>query len=200
MSEMSDGLLRQRRNLFISSVILWFMKFGGVTISKASFSGLDFSVTNDFAIYTACWIAFTYFLFRYYQYFAEEGTAQLGKALAAELERYCNPTIQNFVKSLRPDEKDTNFRPGYSHVKQRGWQYHGQTVHLDERGGQHLKNFSIDIPRKILIKDELLAYLEIALRKRVVTDYILPFVVAFAVLAYCGEGSWKGSFVHLIFQ
>lgn len=47
---MGDGLLRQRRNLITTCVLLWLMKYGGVSFSKFSLAGFDVEFKNPEAL------------------------------------------------------------------------------------------------------------------------------------------------------
>ncbi len=197
--EMSESLLRQRRNLLLSSIVLWFMKYADVSITKASFSGVDFNMNNASAIFTATWIAFAYFLYRYYQYFSDEGIARLRGAIQKALNEKCGPAIAAFIKESRNNENDTDLEPNYSLVKNNNWKFYGQTQVRDEAGGHHLESFEMYVPRWVFVKYEVVAYLDVVFRKSVVTDYLLPFVVALIVLWYCGDVEWNGSFIHQVF-
>ncbi len=85
---MSEGLVRQRRNLISVSCILIFLKFAGVEISKLTFLGMDFGkLGNPSALYLVIWVFYWYFLSRYYQYFSQEGRGRLSRYFYEEMER-----------------------------------------------------------------------------------------------------------------
>src|SRR6478735_9451210 len=94
---MSEGLLRQRRNLLIVCILLWFARYAGVTLNKANFAGFDVEIKNMEAMFTALWLAFAYFLSRYYQYFSSEGPDKVTGAFVKAFDEKCRPVIQRVV-------------------------------------------------------------------------------------------------------
>jgi hypothetical protein len=195
---LGDGLLRQRRNLIVTCVLLWLMKYGGVTFSKFSLAGFDVVFKNPNALILSIWIAFTYFLYRYYQYFSDEGIAKLQQVFSAALEQRCEPIIRKLVKEKCLTNNDSI---GYSYeaLKRNRWQYQAHALGPYDPGSGSVSNdkFEIPIGRWQLRKGILLAVMGSIFRNSVVTDYLLPFVVACGVLYYCGINDWNGSFLRL---
>jgi hypothetical protein len=197
---MNEGLLRQRRNLFITSVILFVLKDAGIAISKLSFAGFEITVSNPRLLYGCLWIAFAYFFYRYYQYFTAEGLAKLSETFAAVLDKKCAATIYALVQKAHPDmEPGLNFT--YRILKDRKWIYCVQKHIKDESGTTiRLEDVNVPIGRWSLRRGITFALLEGTFRDSVVTDYLLPFVVGMFVLWYCGRGEWPGSFSSLLFS
>lgn len=65
-SEMSDSLLRQRRNLIITSLILIGFLYAEIEITKISIFSIDFKTTRPNSVIEVLWIFWVYFLIRYY--------------------------------------------------------------------------------------------------------------------------------------
>ena len=117
---MSEGLLRQRRNLFITCALLWFMKYGGVRLHKMALAGFDVELARPEVMTLALWIAFAYFLYRYYQYFASDGLPKLESEYSKAFETKCMPLIKNRVMAAYPRlHNDPDYR--YFMLKQNGW-------------------------------------------------------------------------------
>lgn len=178
---MSDHLLRQRRNLILVCVLLWFKKYGSVTLaSKASLSGLDITIKNPDALPLAMCLAFLYFLFRYAQYFSTEGIVALRTVRDEALEEKCAPLIRAIVTRENPD-----FKPegafSYRALKMCNWVYNGQGRHQDA-----LYPLNIAVPQRHLASGIVRAYVHIILVHNVVTDYILPFLLAGFIFCYYG--------------
>jgi hypothetical protein len=195
---MGEGLLRQRRNLIIACALLWVMKYGGVTFSKFSLAGFDVVFKNPNALILSIWIAFAYFLYRYYQYFSDEGIGKLQRVFSAALEQKCEPIIGHLVKEKFPTSNDV-VRYSYAFLKINRWIYKGQAKGgYDPTYGSAInEQFELAISRWKLWKGILPAVIDSVFRNSVVTDYLLPFALACFILYYCGANDWSGSFLRL---
>jgi hypothetical protein len=122
---MSEGLLRQRRNLIMSCILLWLMKYGGIHLHKLSIAGFEVEFERPEVIVLALWIAFSYFLYRYYQYFASDGLPKLVAEYANSLDTKCMPLIQSRVLAAHPTPHNMpDCR--YCVLKRDGWKINGQ--------------------------------------------------------------------------
>lgn len=194
---MSDGLLRQRRNLIIVCILLWMMKSGGVTFSKLSFVGFDIAFKNPDVVIQLIWLAFAYFFFRYYQYFATDGINKIQDTLTRAYDQRCNPIIRQLVndESQNGIDKCNNTLYEYSVLRKNHWifNYYPKTGFKDQ-------SIDIKITRWKLKKGILLAWIDTFFRNTVGTDYLLPFFFAFFILYYCGSYDWDGSFFRFFFE
>lgn len=68
----SDGLIRQRRNLVLSSIAFLLVCLGGARIGVVSIGIGTITFDRPSVIYLALWIAELYFLLRYLQYLGSE--------------------------------------------------------------------------------------------------------------------------------
>jgi hypothetical protein len=187
LGAMSEGLIRQRRNLISVSCVLIFLKFAGVEISKLSFLGLDFSeLKNPSAFYLLIWVVYFYFTFRYYQYFWQEGKSRL-------LSYYRSDTNQCII-----DKAWTNAREDKSCGIFRS--YEPNTIaELEDNDWKYRADYTKEDGTMIVLNKTLLKRERVKCRARVIihltfntsifTDYILPFLLAIAVLSYCSTGS-----------
>jgi len=194
---MGEGLLRQRRNLITTCVLLWIMKYGGITFTKFSLAGFDVALKNPDSLTVAIWIAFSYFLYRYYQYFSDEGVSKLHGVFSSALENRCEPAIREYVMKEYPTNKEP-IRYSYMILKVNGWVYRGRTLggYEPTTGQVNDEQFEIKIDRWMLRKVIFIALMDSIFRNSVVTDYLLPFALAGGVLFYCGSNDWSGSFLH----
>ncbi|QDQ28343.1 hypothetical protein FNU76_19405 [Chitinimonas arctica] len=144
---MNEGLLRQRRNLITTSILLWMMKFGEITaLKKYNAVGFDFEFQNPAVLFTAIWIAFFYFLFRYFQYFCDEGSHKLRRCFGDEIEESCKPLIKEIVKQQYESSNDA-VPYSFAFLKMNGWIYTGQLPNETEPGSSppRAKEFKIEI-------------------------------------------------------
>ena len=196
---MSEGLLRQRRNLFIVCAILWLMKYGGITLKKLSLAGFELEFARPEALILALWLAYAYFLYRYYQYFTSEGIEQLRTIYAKALNERCEPIIRGIVKTAYPQSNDQMLY-AFPVLRQNGWVYRGQYYDRNEDGtAKEVLSFELPIRLVALHRGVFIAVIESTFRSSVVTDYLLPFALAGFVLWYCGSANWPGSFLNLVF-
>jgi len=70
--ELSQGLLRQRRNLIISSIIMPLFFVGEMSVEKINVFGSVLDVKNQFGIKSIIILFFSYSLLRFWQYYREE--------------------------------------------------------------------------------------------------------------------------------
>ena len=82
---MTDGLLRQRRNLMVTSLIIILLSFGGVKIEEVGALGTKLVFQRKDALYLGIWVIYAYFFFRYYQYVREEPDLGISKAFWAKV-------------------------------------------------------------------------------------------------------------------
>ncbi|MCK4837309.1 MAG: hypothetical protein KAS94_00825 [Desulfobulbaceae bacterium] len=95
---MTEDLRRQRRNLLVVSITIIFLRFGGVTISKVALLGTEFSFQNIQALYAAIWLAYFYFLLRFYQYFMQETDKGIVEEFNKKLDGLCfTPLMEDIV-------------------------------------------------------------------------------------------------------
>jgi hypothetical protein len=69
---MEEAFIRQRRNLLVTSTIVFLINFAGIEIGKQiTLFGTKFTINNPIVIYISIWIILFYFLIRYIQYYNE---------------------------------------------------------------------------------------------------------------------------------
>ena len=181
----------------ITCSLLWLIKYGHVTFSKFSLAGFDVIFNNPDSLILSIWIAFGYFLYRYYQYFSSEGVTSLKKVFTALLEEKCEPKIRSLVIAVHPDSDAAPF--SYVSLKSSNWVYRGKDpIYNNNRVIVSSKAFELPISRWKLKKGIAVSVIDFVFRNSVVTDYILPFIFAGWILWYCGANDWNGSFLRLI--
>ncbi|NVJ45532.1 MAG: hypothetical protein HWE07_00345 [Cytophagia bacterium] len=186
---MSEGLVRQRRNLISVSCILIFFKFAGVEVSKLSFLGMDFGkLGNPSALYLVIWVLYWYFLFRYYQYFSQEGLDRLSRYFYQEMERRVMSRVRILANEVK---KESNFHPNQLNtLENEGWKLRITFDGGDDgMGGRKTEVENIKFPTNELLKIRARSFITMSLHTSAVTDYILPFILAVGTLLYCSYGA-----------
>lgn len=195
---MSDSLLRQRRNLLIACILLWLLRYGGVTFTKLSFAGFDIEFARPHVITLSIWIAYFYFLYRYYLYFVSDGLHKLETAFIVSIDEKCSTPIKRIVLLKEPDYQvePTHY---LSAIRHRKWVFAGQKIIRNSKGDpERGVPFELPISPWQLIGPISHAVMSTCIRSSVVTDYLLPFAIAFFILWYCGSTDWSGSFLSIL--
>lgn len=189
--EMSNDLLRQRRNLLVISLLICFVDYAQVELGKLSIFGIEYSqFGRPHAVIYALWVGFFYFLIRYGQYFYQEGRQKLASSFVSTLDE----KAASRIKELVLEEHPSDFREDCSfHVLQRWkWIYHGQEkVGTDEMGHDKINNFEMYISPLKLWREVVASIFSVTFAKSAVTDYLLPFVVALFTVVYAGSEAWQ---------
>ena len=197
---MSEGLLRQRRNLILLASLLWLMKFGGVKFGKFALAGFDVEFARPEALIVCLWLAFFYFLYRYYQYFIPEGVPKLQAEFENTLNRYSQKSIDAYIRSQEP-----NWSGGTRATVSALWHtkriFRAERLIKDPDGvARRTEKFELLIPRRRLAPHVVATVLNLLFRLNVTTDYLLPLLLACYVLWYCGSADWPGSFLSILFK
>jgi hypothetical protein len=162
---MSADLLRQRRNLLSTSLVLIAINLAGATLQKnVSVLGTSIEFSNPERIVWGVWVLWAYFFIRYWQYLNEEPDLGLHKGMGLWiLERF--------------PEDDLNT---YSYYV--GWQYgiFWTLYYEDNESSQEGWHPSKRKPQNAWIKAmwAIRAFTSVATKTPRFTDYVMPFFVA----------------------
>lgn len=198
MSHMTDGLLRQRRNLFATSIVIIFLRFGGVQIEKVALLGTELSFDNIEALYAGIWVAFLYFLIRYYQYFRQEPNLKIAKEFWAEMNIRSSARLRVEAIKQHPASENYGGEFQFSELKKISAFIRQGTIvgRQDEYGSHALVSYSTDIRK--YVPQLLLAGIHVVAHTSMITDYLLPFLVALFALLYGFTGCWEGSLWNVL--
>lgn len=174
------------------------MKFGGISVNKFAAGGFELSSENPGFLIASIWLGFTYFLFRYYQYFVIEGVDWLLEVFGREIHTRLIAKLNALAERKLPS----------THV---GYHYPRENILLSlwkEKfklnvtfRDQNLKEqqLELSLTRTQVAQPIIIAIVNSCLRHSVVTDYLFPFILSGFILYYCGSADWKGSFLSYIF-
>lgn len=173
---MTNDLLRQRRNLLITSIGLLLFDFAHMSVAKVSILGTELLVGDPIILKVFAWGMWAYFLLRYYQYLNTSGDPGIKAA------------VDGFFRSkaLAYVHKVTKRRTilGAVDITKEGrrWSYsigeNGETPYDEDGNPKKVEKSAI--PLMYGWWWTLHAYLHLALHTPKVTDHILPFVLAIA--------------------
>lgn len=195
---MTQGFIRQRRNLIITNILILFLALAKVQIEQLSVAGVQFGAfKNPKAILLFLWLAWAYFLYRYSVYFLEEGPSNLLKTWRRDFEAIVSPRIKSLVYKAY-DKPNDGCAYSYWVLRRNGYIYNGQAYEQAEGDEERIFNFELPVHRRQIIPWEIMAFLRFAIFSPPMTDYILGFVLSFGVATYCGFIlSWGGGILNL---
>lgn len=162
---MSADLLRQRRNLLVTSLVLIAINLAGATLKKdVSVLGASVEFSNPERIVWGVWVLWAYFLIRYWQYLNEEPDLGLHKGM------------ERWMLSRVPEDE---FSRTSNHVY---WQYgvFWTLYYMDEHTGDESWYPSKNGPQVAWKKTiwTVRAFISVAAKTPRFTDYVVPFLVA----------------------
>lgn len=192
MSDLRESFVRQRRNLNAASLALILVTAAGVSLQEIEILGNKFAVQRPSALSVAFWVAWVYFLVRYYQHWRDLADPEPAKAQEAALDRLlykrgCRELTRIFEPSfpLPKDAPAPRFdvqprgvienNPGRVVVAYSGTaNYQFSRDHLQQ---QSFEGYRVTLPALTRL-DHLRAWLWVAMHTRHFTEYGLPVVLA----------------------
>lgn len=201
---MNDSLLRQRRLLIGISLAIIFLSAGEVKLEEISIAGNTVSVENPQGVYRLVWVIFAYLFLRYYQhvrqYKRQEGNLGIAEIFWGRMDSLsqdklvecANRQIPGLV-STGPLKKFQDPMLAFSLLKKRiHFVWYGDVQNSSEGAS----TFEVKILHFTPQCFRALWYLLFSSSK--LTDYYLPYVVAWVALGYGAHGSWEGSLVNVV--
>lgn len=201
---MTEGLLRQRRNLMAVSLALGFLKLGEVKISQLDVYGVAITFDNPHVLFVSLWLAWGYFALRYVQYFVQEGWPKLNKARGATLDDTCREKIKELVRPVLPPlSTDTKYL--YTKLEKPknlfgDYTFTGISVEKDQAGQPIRQEYAAPIKFRHLLRRMIFAHLKLLFSQSVAFDYLFPVLLAVAMFLYCFLGDWPGSIPNSFFD
>lgn len=187
------GFVRQRRSVVAVSLALVFVHTAGLSFTKLNLFGNEVGLADPRAASIALWLAWLYFLLRYYQYFRDVPEKGRGAYLsrlhdlvkAAAFQEYKQRSIAetedlplNAAPEFTQQRLDALERTGdLWHYKVLGYMS-WQTPGVSNSRQQPERDIYIHGPRVTLAK--VRAAIHVVLHTRFFTEFYLPFAVAAA--------------------
>lgn len=158
---MTEDLLRQRRNLLITSIGLLLFDFAHMSIAKVSILGTELLVGDAIVLKVFAWVMWAYFLMRYYQYW----NAERGSGIRPDIHSFLYGKVLQVA--LQETGKTSTIGIDISNIGIR-WSYSVDRA------------TAVELPLMLIRFWTLQAYLTTAVHTPKVTDHVLPFALAIA--------------------
>lgn len=194
---MSQGLARQRRNLLIISILVIVFAEGGVVIEEFSLVGLKLKFKDFKVVYISMWVMFSYFFGRYYQYFKEEPDLGIVNGFWAKLNSRCWEKIKKRSVAVCPACEQLGGKFYFSDTQKSGIFKRKVNVVSERNDYGEDVNTDIEISVVPFVFDIALSFFHVLVNRKGVSDYFLPFVVAFLALSYSFSELWEGSVLNI---
>lgn len=211
-NEIRISFLRQRRNLIGVSLVLLFITYSGISLNKLNILGNEFDIANPRIIDTSLWIAFLYWLLRYFQYLHFVGNRGIEDAYARKLFIWAMPSadaqFRSAVEAQCQAEQSTINRLV---IESRSWfpdkpsilnplaslnfRIQGQLARTFPRRDEPTSGIpTIDLKVNLKRRDLLVLWLRgvtyVSARTPLFTEYVLPPLLAFFVLTMSVFHRW----------
>lgn len=181
--DLSTPLLRQRRNLMIISVLMLFVDMAGATVKKFVFTGVTITLDNPDVVFLFMFGFLVYFLYRYYLYHSQEKKSYFKDTFYSKLRELTWLKIKHLKDKTVPESSEYSGEFDFRKMTKDGlWKRDIKiTLNYDHvKGKENIGSFKIDIRRYTL--EGLRALFYTFFKRSYITDYVLPYVLAFSAL------------------
>jgi len=191
--EIKQGFIRQRRNLILISLILLFVEVAEVSFNKINLLGNELTISNPDVVTYSLWVAFIYWLIRYYQYFNDMPEKGIHSAVISRMNKLVPlVAVEKYKKdadlsAIFPDidgAPEITLREAV--VRTRTNKYWELGVSIDAAigdGDNKHGHTNIGIGVQLVNEQELRvprikAWLSVIFTTRLFSEYFLPFLIA----------------------
>ena len=184
-SNLNDDFIRERRNLIISTVFLFFIHHTTIEIEKLSLFGISFDIVNKSNdLLTMIYIIWVYFFYRYLQYIYDIGLRVFVDKFNSVHAQRINKIICPYIKQKQPDAINLRDSPIYLENKNNKYFYSGELKSVVINNRPEERRFELEIPKKLIYESFLKSVIEIILFKSAFTDILLPIIMFIGVCGY----------------
>ena len=185
LSEMSESLLRQRRNLIITSLIILFILYTDVQVSKISFFGIEFLTPKPEALMTVIWTIWLYFIIRYYQYLMVEPAAGIEYEFNKTYDSIGSRVLIDYVKKDNPEYKLSTSDCSVWLLERKSFLRWELPVRIyDPSKGEKIEINRVDINLLLISPPVIKSAWYVIMHTPRVTDYAFPFLLALTTCIY----------------
>ena len=183
--EMSASLIRQRRNLITISLIIMFLLYSGVNISKINIFGIEFSTPDHDSIMNTLWLIWLYFLIRYYQYLKAEPSEGAMQLLKTKFNGLCFNVIFGHLNSVCPGKVQVGDCSVLQLERNGFFRFVFPIKKYEPVEDKQVVISREDIPIKILLCPAIKSCWHVVAHSTKFTDNILPYLIAIITVS-CG--------------
>ncbi|WP_419766343.1 MAG: hypothetical protein ACNI28_06185 [Arcobacter sp.] len=182
---LNNDFIRQRRNLIISTMFVFFIHHTTIEIDKLSIFGISFNIvhkSNDLLI--MIYIIWIYFFYRYSQYFYDIGNGVFIGSFKSVNAKEINKIVCPYIKQEEPDAINIFGSPIRIENKNNKYFYSGELKQIVVNNIPQERRFTLEIPKKLIYKVYFKSLLEVIFFKSTFTDTILPIIMFIGTVFY----------------
>jgi len=210
-SDIAEGFVRQRRNLIVMSVVVFFAQYVGLDFKTISFLGNTADITDTGSVMSFLWILLVYWLARYIGYFYDLGDKDIKAALyrrrtmligRAFLNKSVPRLARNELEGKYPllASKKVRHKVTVSGATPTLWSLF--SLEVDKRyliksldsGAENRFSITTEIPFIKVVILNIWTLLGIIFLTRLFTEYLLPFVLFLLPVSYLIYQTWPVAF------
>jgi len=187
---MPDGVIRQRRNFLLCSLIVSGFLFLDLKVTDISIFGIKIEISNADNILWVIIFFWAYFFWRFYQYSHEVIDFGVIRSFHRYYDKYTKKIIGKITKKQYPRMyHDTG--PAIHQIKRLSLlkAIYDDKLHFipeDERTEKktEYKEVSIEFNRLLFIVPWLRACFSVIIHERDFSDYLLPYIIGGSIFIY----------------
>jgi hypothetical protein len=186
LKDLRDGFIRQRRNLIVISLILLFAETSNLSLTKINLFGNELLIPSPVTVNYALWVAFLYWLLRYWQYYRHvDGSDQFRKAYKGRLNMAFEECFRRKEESADPSVfAISSFNLRHRSMKRIDVQYLKHIVVKENPRQTTQAEVKDSLTFFHLVMPRIRSMIYIIVNTRLATEYILPFVIALLPVGY----------------
>ena len=183
LEEMTGSLLRQRRNLILTSLILLFVIYTDVHISKINIFGIEFTAPKPETLITVLWLIWLYFLIRFYQYLRVEPASGIKAEFTRLFSSSGAQTLIRYVTYDNPDYKlVTSDCAPHLLIRKSLLKWELPIRIYDPSKGEKIEVKRVIVGAPLIVPPAIKSAWHVLMNTPRVTDYIFPFILAFVTI------------------
>lgn len=181
-----EGVLRQRRNFLLASALFSAFLFLDIEFTEVQVFGINFLLHNKENLIWIVFFWWCYLFWRFYQYHREIRVDGIAREYNSVVFDITKPIIERQARSEFPDFLN-DYAVSYHVVKPITWMrsaFKGVLIFptsnpaINER-----REVSFEISRLKFIHAHVWAFLRVLFANHQVSDYLLPYGIAFVLMA-----------------
>lgn len=191
--DIRGGFIRQRRNLIVISLVTLFAQYADVTLSQLNVFGNVITIGHPIAIRAVLWIAWFYWLVRYFVYYHDVGDKGFWRVRIEQLSKLLKRDAPILLgRHLRTHEKwdcsdgKIECKFGTLDVRQveGAWRIRitNTTINCERTHGNNsstnINERDLFVTGKQLSRYQRHAFVRAVVSTRLATEYALPFAIA----------------------
>lgn len=175
-----DGFVRQRRNLIVISIVLFFVQGTGLTLTEINILGNKADLTDPFLLESVLWVAWAYLLLRYWQAFKEHGSPRFLDKLNGDFRRRMEAVVNRYTPIAKPPigaPQAELMTVGHDELKYNGWLDVRVTLAFKYPDSTQIKDDWR--PGRIhVLQNRFLAFFDTAFNRSIISELYFPFMLA----------------------